>query len=88
MKLRLRRQDLINAINFYNEQLAHRFGSKALSPARREIIERGFVDLQAQKQNREKTNVWFAPFYVKFESNGFYSVTIDEYDKRILIMDW
>ena len=88
MKLRLRRQDIIYAINFYNENLVVQYGPRALTYARKELINIGFEKLRTNKQKFEKTNVWYAPFYVRFEDNGAYTVDIDENDKRILIMDW
>lgn len=88
MKLRLRRQDLISAIKFYNETLHIYHGSLALTPAKQELILREFEILKIKKQKQERTNIWFAPFFIKFDNNGRYTVTIDEFDKRILIMDW
>ncbi len=86
MKHRVRRVDLLSVIHFYNEQLALSFGERALSEAKREMIRRGFDEMQKEKQKNERTNVWFTPFCVEFNAQGGYTVALAN-EKQVLIID-
>lgn len=87
MKLRVYKEDLVRAIMFYNELLAQDHAQVALSEADKEKIRRAFDELQKKKQKQEKTNMWFAPYYVKFLDNRQYTVDVDVDDKNLLIME-
>lgn len=87
MKLRVYKEDLVRAIMFYNELLAQDFAPIALSEADREKIRLAFADLQARKQKKERTNMWFAPYYVKFLDNRQYTVDVDVDHENLLIME-
>lgn len=86
MKTRIYQKDLFAVVHFYNEQLAMQFGPRALSPAARERIRRGFAVLQKEKQKMERTNVWFVPYHVHFESSGEYTVSLAD-EKNVLVIE-
>ena len=86
MKTRVFKRELLSIIHFYNEQLAIHHGGRALTLAARERIRRGFEELQKEKQKMEKTNIWFIPYCVQFNSTGEYSVAIAD-ESNILVID-
>ena len=86
MKTRIFKRDLAAVILFYNEQLAMQFGSLALSPATRERIRRGFIEIQKEKQKMERTNVWFIAYHIDFKQSGKYTVALAD-EPNVLLID-
>ena len=75
-KLRINRQQMAVAINWYAEQFTLKYGSLVYSEAGRELMRREFDIVQAQKRNAERTNVWLVPLKLDFLADGNWQVSI------------
>ena len=86
MKTRVVRYHLVKTLNYYEEKLAEKFGSRALNEVMKELIRREAPLIQMRMARQEKTNSWLIPIKVHFEDNGVYRV-VPECEADILIID-
>jgi len=87
MKIRVRRNEMLRVINYYNECLAQKFGAVLLSEAQRELARREFEQLVLNTRKTQRTMIWEVPLTLKFnDDNRTYMVDIED-EQKILIID-
>lgn len=86
MKLRVFRTHLLTTLNYYNQELAQKFGPLALSEAAKENIRIEAKKIQYRMSRQQKTNSWLVPVKVNFSDMGQYNV-VPENENDILIID-
>ena len=87
MKIRVRRNDMIKTLVFYNEQLTQIFGPLILSEARKERARIEFDKLQFVVKKQQTTNTWQVPLKLVFLGDGTYKIDLLD-ENQVLYIDF
>lgn len=86
MKTRVRKYEYVKMLNFYEEQLASKFGPLASNEAIKEILRIELQKLYSFYSRKNITNIWNIPLKIEFSDVGTYCV-LPENENSILIID-